>query len=668
MRFSRALESRLLFEHKSSDSYLAKFVVKSQRAQHAIEHQLDSQRANYASELQLLEQYQQLTLKLLSTRVNEVTNSFRLRSQLPNFSPADQRFVQRLMTDVSITIKPADKNLGLVLVSTDWYTAELTRMLSDRVTYEPLRHFAPTHRGKTVLALPKLQEELCSQLKDLATKLTGSLELWNPDLSKKALRYLTGAVTLKTCVVPKIYLLIKVHKASGLSGRPIVPSTHWVTTPASVLVDHLLQEIMREARIPHIVKDTKSFINDLETLHTTVSDGTLVTADIASLYTNIDTKHGLTQVRRFLIEQKVSARHMELIMSLLEFVMNNSYLTFRDGVWHQVDGTAMGTACAPTYANIVVYMREKDVLHEMRRYIFLYRRFLDDVFVYMAASGVKELQARLNGMHPKIRFDFVIDTQQASFLDLCISKGDRFRRDGRFDLSVHQKKMNLYLYIPYRSFHTDAMKRSFIQTELMRYIRNSSSADGYYSLRGLFFQRLRDRGYPSSFLLPIFNSVFYDDRPFFLWTSAELLSCPQLQLTQPRSTTLLRRLARLRAAEQTASADKAKDSPLVFVIPYSPLSHELPTRSLLSRHWQLVREALNEPSLPPPTIAYQSATSLVTQLVFRRAKQLEKAAAAATPTAAIVAQLRPQQQTLMRSFVVASAVASSPAAVTAAPR
>ena len=38
--------------------------------------------------------------------------------------------------------------------------------------------------------------------------------------------------------------------------------------------------------------------------------------------------------------------------------------------------------------------------------------------------------------------------------------------------------MNLYLYIPYNSFHTDAMKRSFIQTELMRYIRNSSDRRG----------------------------------------------------------------------------------------------------------------------------------------------------------------------------------------------
>jgi hypothetical protein len=350
-------------------------------------------------------------------------------------------------------------------------------------------------------------------------------------------------------------------------------------------------------------------------------------------------------------------------MDLLDFVMKNSYLTFQDKVWHQVDGTAMGTACAPVYANIVVYMREKEVLHSMRQHIYLYRRFLDDIFAYVAPSAVEELKTQLNAMHPKIRFEFVSHPREASFLDLCISKGERFAREGRFDLAVHQKKMNLYLYIPFRSFHTEAMKKSFILTELMRYIRNSSAAEGYYALRALFWQRLRDRGYPSAFLQPIFNTIFYCDRPFFLWPSAELLSCPQLQQARPRSATLLRRLARLESAQCASAAAGGEERPLVFVVPYSPLSRELPIRSILTRHWELVREALNEPSLAPPITAYQSATNLVTQLVFQRANRLEKAAALAAEAAAPAAlPSKPLvQPTLLQSFRAASLSASSTA-------
>jgi hypothetical protein len=207
------------------------------------------------------------------------------------------------------------------------------------------------------------------------------------------------------------------------------------------------------------------------------------------------------------------------------------------------------------------------------------------------------------------------------------------------------------------------MKRSFIQTELMRYIRNSSSPDGFYSLRELFFQRLRDRGYPSAFLQPIFNSLFYDDRPFFLWPSTDLLNCPQLRLSEPRSATLQRRLLRLRA-ERQATPEASTGSPVMFVVPYSPLSRALPTRSLLARHWQLVREALDEPSLSAPTIAYQSATNLGTQLVFRRAKQLEKAEAAAAAAASplvSVPQERPLQQMQISRFFAPSSVPSAAA-------
>jgi hypothetical protein len=573
------------------------------------------------------------------------------------------------MTDASITIKPADKNLGLVLVTTDWYHAEITKMLRDRITYKPLNHFATVQQGQRgrrhVLALPKLQAELAAKLKALATASATSLKLWDPQLCDQVQHYLTSAVTLDTCAVPGIYLLIKVHKPSGLCGRPIVPSTRWLTTPASVLADHLLREILREAAIPHLVKDTKSFVSELERLRMPLAakDALFVTADIASLYTNIDTTDGLSQVRRFLILRNVGARHSELIMSLLEFVMSNSYLTYRDNVWHQCDGTAMGTSCAPPYADIVVYMRERDVLSDMRQHIFAYYRYLDDIFAVMAASAVPEFQHRMNNLHPRLRFEFAVDLHNAAFLDLRVFKGPRFAEHSVFDLSVHQKKMNLYLYIPYRSFHTDAMKKSFILTELMRYIRNSSSAEGYYALRALFFQRLRDRGYPSAFITPIFNSVFYSDRSYFLWPSKQLLDHPNLYAQPPRSATLIRRVQRLRAAADANAADgTVTTQPSVFIVPYSPLTRLLPTRSLLTQRWGLVRDALGDSTLAPPIIAYQSAPSLMGTLVYQRARKLEEArrlsAGAPAANAAVAASTSQTQSRLSRFFAPQPAAAA----------
>jgi len=627
-RFERALLNRL--KHgpgsASDEGYIAKFAAKRKRVADNNEFIKEQLREECPTALFMIEEYCRSTRRLLEESTTLDHHRQLIRHQRYNHSSHDVAFVRRLMTDASITIKPADKNLGMCLVDTDWYNTELNRMLSDRVTYRPLNSFTTisVQRSITVLALPRLQQELFGKLKSIVEKNSAALQMWNPQLSDQVQHYLTHSITATTCKVPAIYLLIKVHKASGLCGRPIVPSTNWLTTPASVVADHLLQEIFRQANISHIVKDTKSFVNELELMAVPTQEGIMLTADIATLYTNIDTKLGLTLVNKFLKERGVPTRHADLIMNLLEFVMRNSYLTFRDKIFHQIDGTAMGTACAPTYANIVVYMLEKQLIADMsKRGLYLYRRFLDDIFAYICPTVADELIHRMNTLEPKLKFEFVRHPTEASFLDLRIHKGLRFRSTNVFDLSVHQKKMNLYLYIPFRSFHTDAMKRSFIQTELMRYIRNSSDRADYSQLKRIFYQRLRDRGYPSSFLLPIFENIHYADRHLFLWPSARLQSHPLIH--SARSLCLKRRIQRWEAQHRAATVAPDESRPMVFVVPYSPLSRLVATRQLLNSQWGQVQDALNEPTLPAPIIAYQSALSLVKTLVFSRARVLEEA-------------------------------------------
>jgi hypothetical protein len=646
-RFRRALFNRLQHGGGSDDAYISKFAVhSSQDPEHSLSRLREQLMQHHPQELRLLDEYCKSTLDQLTRAATLDHHKQLVQLQHVNYSPRDREFIRRLMTDASITIKPADKNLGMCLVDTVWYNAELHRMLTDRVTYKPFNRISSNGRP---LSLERLQQNIFAELRSIGEKGKRTLENWHPQLADQALKFLHRAATPSTCKVPDIYLLIKVHKAAGLSGRPIVPSTHWLTTPASVLVDHLLQEVVRDARIAHIVKDTKSFVNELEQTSMPTTDGIFVTADIASLYTNIDTELGLRLVRQFLTERKLSSARIDLIMSLLSFVMKNSYLRFRDQIYHQIDGTAMGTACAPTYANIVVYMLEKSVLDAFAGSLYLYRRFLDDVFAYLERSVMADFMIRMNALHPKLRFDFVTHPNEAAFLDLRIHKGSRFISTGVFDLAVHQKKMNLYLYIPFRSFHTDAMKRSFIQTELMRYIRNSSDIADYNQLKHTFYQRLRDRGYPTTFLLSVFNSVFYADRSLFLWPSATLHEHPRVHTAQ--SLCLLRRIQRWQQSRSAESVAK----PLVFVVPYSPLSRLLSTRRILARQWQQLRDALDEPSLPLPIIAYESAQSLGKTLVFERARKLEAARHAQTSDA-----VQATQQLSLHRFLVRQAQPAYP--------
>jgi hypothetical protein len=232
----------------------------------------------------------------------------------------------------------------------------------------------------------------------------------------------------------------------------------------------------------------------------------------------------------------------------------------------------------------------------------------------------------MNQLHPKLVFECVEHATEATFLDLLIHKDRRFHASGLFDTRVHQKKMNLYLYIPFHSFHTPAAKRSFIQTELMRYIRNSSAEEDYNELKALFFRRLRDRGYPSSFLEPLFASIHYADRHYFLYPSKQLLQHPSLSSAPPLSSCLLKRIDRAQTA--AAQGYSTSGTPLVFVSQFNPLSAIVPIRAILTEFWDQA-ELAYKGAIQRPIVANQSMPALAKRLVFGKARLNASAPAAA---------------------------------------
>ena len=114
-----------------------------------------------------------------------------------------------------------------------------------------------------------------------------------------------------------------------------------------------------------------------------------------------------------------------------------------------------------------------------------------------------------NQIHPRMSITHSISTHEVVFMDLTITKGERFKNNGLLDYQVYQKPIARYGYIPFHSFHTQSSKRSFINTELNRYTTHSSSVYSYLKVKQLFYKRLRGRGYPFKFLSPLFKRHSY---------------------------------------------------------------------------------------------------------------------------------------------------------------
>ena len=73
-------------------------------------------------------------------------------------------------------------------------------------------------------------------------------------------------------------------------GRPIAASHSYITRPISIFIDELAKP---KIRMPTVLRDSGELIQLLENTVLPNTDCFLVTADVVSLYPNVDTKKAL---------------------------------------------------------------------------------------------------------------------------------------------------------------------------------------------------------------------------------------------------------------------------------------------------------------------------------------------------------------------------------------
>ena len=435
--------------------------------------------------------------------------------QRSNISNNERLILSKFKYNDQVIVRPADKNLGIVVCDREWYKTQVYQTLNDPKNYRQV----DLTEVKSVI----------QRIHDLNTKVftTKATKL----LTSKEAKFLSKKVDKDSAQIGNFYLTIKVHKKIPV-GRPILPSHSWITAAASTLVDRLLQVVV-QTQLPNVVSSSLQLIRQLESKcllsshhnnNITINNELiLVTGDVESLYPNIPIDEGLIQLKKVLtVRSTYSPQLIEFIIQLSTVVLKNSYLKFEDTYYHQINGTAMGTAMAPTYANCYMHSLEDTLFNklefEQKPKPLLFRRYIDDILIIWnhGPSSLQEFLNRYNNMAPSIRVQWNQSTDQINFLDLELYKGHRFKEKGIIDIRLYQKPMNLYLYIPFKSFHPIETQKGFITGELKRMIRNHSNIKEFQEARLKFYLRLRARGYPDQFLQPLFHSIHYNQRSSLL--------------------------------------------------------------------------------------------------------------------------------------------------------
>lgn len=385
-------------------------------------------------------------------------------------------------------IKPADKNLGLVVLDAPVYRDMCLSHLVDTNTYTAVPSYNPSDSYFRLRSILRQHGQLYKQSRSSA----------EPSLTKLAasLLQLEGRKELR---IPPFYCIPKLHKGktNPLPSRPIISAPSSVTYHTSCYLSNELLPIIE--KLPTVCTSSRQVIRDLHSLEVP-DDHIILCADVTSLYPSIPIDFGLNAVRQTLLRlNSFPPKRIDFLISLLSWVLHNNYCTFNGTIYHQIKGTAMGTPVAVAYANIVLYFIESPILSSLE--YSLYRRYIDDMFAALSRRHAIDFVRRFNATNPSIQLEAVTYELSGIFLDLD-ARLVPSSRAGYFVFkhTLYQKPINKYQYIPPLSNHRPHVFSNFILQELKRYRLACTEDASFEHLVVLFRDRLQRRGYTPQML------------------------------------------------------------------------------------------------------------------------------------------------------------------------
>ena len=162
-----------------------------------------------------------------------------------------------------------------------------------------------------------------------------------------------------------LYGSAEVHKPVINGFPPFRPIISAIGTPTCKLAKFLLPVLSDITQNELTVKDSFTFVDEILTQN---SDLYMASLDVDALFTNIPLN--------------------KTIDILLNLATKESFFTFNNKFYIQVDGVAMGSPLGPILANIFLSHHEENWLNKcpIKFKPSFYRRYVDDIFLLFESS------------------------------------------------------------------------------------------------------------------------------------------------------------------------------------------------------------------------------------------------------------------------------------------
>ena len=200
-----------------------------------------------------------------------------------------------------------------------------------------------------------------------------------------------------------------------------------------------------------------------------------MTADVSSLYTNNPHNEGIQACNNALNTRPDPTPPTNQLIRLLELVLTLNNFQFNGQDYLQIEGTAMGTPVAPSYANIYMGEIETKIMQQPNSILHnSWKRFIDDIFFIWSDSphSLSLFQETMNAFHPKIKFTFESSETKVNYLDLTVKLQNR-----TLETELYCKPTDSHTFLPPSSCHPPHIFKSIPYSQALRVRRNCSQPE-----------------------------------------------------------------------------------------------------------------------------------------------------------------------------------------------
>ena len=329
---------------------------------------------------------------------------------------AFHRTLRRLSANKEIKVCRYDKGNGVVVLNCKDYFDKLDTIVLDKEKFEEISfHESDVH--------PIITNE--NKIKDfLYRNIRGKID-----------DVVYNSIVPSGSQPGKLYGLCKVHKA----GNPLRPVISMLGTAEYQLAKYLDDFIKPNINEENSVSSTNDFIKKLNDFQFSKGDH-MVSFDVSSLFTNVPLQETIDLISDCVYSQdskKVPPFEKKWFRKMLKFATSGLFL-YKDGLFRQVDGVAMGSPLGPSFANFFLgHLERYKFFHNSDINPKLYVRYVDDIFaVFSENVSVDPFFNHINQQHPQIKFTVEnSENNILAFLDTQIKL-----EDDHFESIVYRKQ------------------------------------------------------------------------------------------------------------------------------------------------------------------------------------------------------------------------------------